>query len=224
MGPGGSTGGQGLRETEPAEDLETLRAKWDQRHGAADVLPEPPLVLREYEHLLPAPGPSPAFQRGEALDLACGLGAGALWLARRRYHVSAWDLSPVAMRRLSTLARERRLPVVASVRNLISAPPPPEHFDLILVAHFLDRGLCPAIARALRPGGLLFYQTFSREAVSDRGPPNPAYRLGPNELLDLFRGLVVRAYRDEGRLGDLGRGTRDLALLVAQRAVEDPGG
>jgi hypothetical protein len=114
--------------------------------------------------------------------------------------------------------------VAASVRDLTAAPPPPEHFDLILVAHFLDRGLCPAIARARRPGGLLFYQTFSREAVSDRGPSNRAYRLGPNELLDLFRGLVVRAYRDEGRLGDLGRGTRDLALLVAQRAVEYRGG
>ena len=223
MGPGGSTGGQGLRETEPAEDLQTLRAKWDQRHGSADVFPEPPLVLREYAHLLPAPGPSQASQRGEALDLACGLGAGALWLARRGFRVGAWDLSPVAIQRLSTSARERRLPVAASVRDLISELPPPERFDRILVAHFLDRELCPAIARALRPGGLLFYQTFSREAASDRGPSNPAYRLGPNELLDLFPGLVVRAYRDEGRLGDLGRGTRDLALLVAQRAVEDPG-
>ncbi|WP_240905903.1 hypothetical protein [Thiorhodococcus mannitoliphagus] len=72
------------------------------------------------------------------------------------------------------------------------------------------------MAAALRPGGLLLYQTFSREAVTDRGPSNPDYRLAPNELLRLFPGLIVRAYRDEGCVGDTRRGTRDIAFLVAQ--------
>jgi hypothetical protein len=91
----------------------------------------------------------------------------------------------------------------------------------VLVAHFLDRGLCPAIAASLRPGGVLFYQTFSRESVTDRGPSDPNYRVAPNELLGLFPGLIVRAYRDEGRLGDTACGIRDLALFVAQRAADN---
>ncbi len=214
MGPGGSIRERGLSSADPGGDAGVLRAKWDQRYRCAEGLPEPALVLREYAHLLPG--------RGDALDLACGLGASALWLAKRGFRVSAWDLSPVAIRQLSAHVQERGLPVAASVRNVVAEPPPPDCFDLILVAHFLDHALCPAIAAALRPGGLLFYQTFSRESVSDCGPSNPAYRLGPNELLELFRGLTVRAYRDEGCLGDTTRGIRDLALLVAQRLGEKP--
>lgn len=201
--------GPGVLEERPADNPEALRVKWDQRYRSAEGLPEPALVLREYDHLLPS--------SGEALDLACGLGASALWLAERGFQVKAWDLSPVAIARLALEASEGGLAVDAAVRDVIAEPPPPGAFDLILVAHFLDRGLCPAITAALRPGGVLFYQTFSREAVSDRGPSDPAYRLAPNELLQLFPSLVARAYRDEGRLGDTDRGIRDLALLVAQR-------
>ncbi len=209
MGPGGSIRERGLSSADPGGDVEVLRAKWDQRYRSAEGLPEPALILREFGHLLPPPA--------DALDLACGLGASALWLAQRGFRVSAWDLSPVAIRQLSAQAQERGLPVAAAVRNVIFEPPPPGRFDLILVAHFLERRLAPAIAAALRPGGLLFYQTFSREAVSDCGPSNPMYRLAPNELLGLFPDLIVRAYSDEGRIGDIGRGIRDLALLVAQR-------
>lgn len=187
---------------------DALRLKWDRRYGQAAGLPEPALILREYAHLLPS--------EGVALDLACGLGASALWLAERGLRVQAWDLSPVAIERLSRLAEASGLPVDARVRDLIAEPPSGEGFDLILVSHFLDRATCPAIAAALRPGGLLYYQTFSREAVSACGPSDPAYRLGPNELLSLFPDLIVRAYRDEGRVGDTSRGTRDLALLVGQ--------
>ena len=129
----------------------------------------------------------------------------------------------MAIERLTALAKARGLPVEAAVRDVIAEPPPPGSFELILVAHFLDRGLAPAIAAALRPGGVLFYQTFSREMVSACGPSDSTYRLAPNELLGLFPGLIVRAYRDEGRLGDTTRGTRDLALLVAQMPEKKPG-
>jgi SAM-dependent methyltransferase len=182
---------------------------WDERHRAAAAVPEPAQVLLQWAHLLP-PG-------GCALDLACGLGGNALWLAERRFRVCAWDLSPVAIERLAAVAADRGLTLKAEVRDLTARPPEPDAFDLIVVTHFLDRSLAPAIAAALRPRGLLYYQTFNREPVSTRGPSNPAYRLAPNELLELFRGLVVRVYRDEGRIGDTSQGLRDLAQLVAQR-------
>jgi 2-polyprenyl-3-methyl-5-hydroxy-6-metoxy-1,4-benzoquinol methylase len=182
---------------------------WDERHRAAETVPQPAQVLVDWAHLLP-PG-------GRALDLACGLGGNALWLAERCFRVCAWDLSPVAIERLSALAADRGLTLETEVRDLTAKPPEPNAFDLIVVTHFLDRDLAPAIAAALRPGGMLFYQTFNREPVSVCGPTNPAYRLAPNELLELFHGLVVRIYRDEGRLGDTRRGLRDLAQLVAER-------
>jgi SAM-dependent methyltransferase len=182
---------------------------------AAEGLPDPAAVLKENLHLLPV--------RGRALDLACGLGANAVLLARRGLEVAAWDLSPVAIARLRDLALELNLPVTAEVRDVCVEPPLPETFDCILVAHFLQRSLVPALTAALRPGGLLFYQTFVREAASEGGPSNPGYRLETNELLHLFSGLTLRFYREEGRVGDLDKGTRDLAQLVGQRPA-NPGG
>jgi SAM-dependent methyltransferase len=151
------------------------------------------------------------------LDLACGLGGNALLLGERGLEVDAWDLSPVAIERLAQAAAAGGIRVHTAVRDVLTRPPEPDSFDLILVSHFLERGLAPAIAAALRPAGLLFYQTFTREAVSDCGPANPAYRLATNELLGLFPDLVVRYYREEGRVGDLHLGTRDIAQLIAQR-------
>jgi SAM-dependent methyltransferase len=188
-----------------------LRRKWDQRHRDAEGLGEVARVLTDNSYLLPV--------TGEALDLACGRGASALRLARAGLRVSAWDLSAVAIERLNSAAREQRVSIAAEVRDVIARPPEAESFDLILVSYFLERALAPAIIQALRPGGVLLYQTFSVNAVSDSGPSNPAFRLQENELLTLFQPLKVRVYREEGRLGECRQGIRDIAMLVAQKPL-----
>jgi SAM-dependent methyltransferase len=193
-----------------AEDpIQALKARWDQRHSEAEGMGSPAKVLLENRHLLPA--------RGQALDLACGRGANALLLAMTGLKVQAWDLSPVAIERLRVEAARLGLAIEAQARDVIAQPPPPNSCDVIVVSHFLDRSLAPRIMAALRPGGLLFYQTFSQVAVSDRGPADPAFRLADNELLELFRPLKVRLYREEGRLGDTDKGWRDVAMLVAEK-------
>jgi len=189
---------------------ETLQAKWDARHGDPDKQPGVAEVLAWNRHLLP--------ETGRALELACGLGGNALLLAEQGLDVTAWDLSPVAIARLRAMAEGRGLHnLSAEVRDIEQEPPPPERFDVIVVSYYLDRALAPRIIEALRPGGLLFYQTFTRIAVGSEGPSNPDFRLGDNELLQLFSGLKLRVYREENRLGDLAQGTRDLAMLVAER-------
>jgi len=206
------------------------REKWDTRYRDAASPGDPARVLTEFAHLLPT--------TGRALDLACGLGANALFLAARGLEVHAWDLSSVAIERLAHGARARGLTVRAEVRDVVAAPPDPGLFDVIVVAHFLERSLAPAIADALRPGGLLYYQTWTRTRVDETGPRNDAYRLEDGELLRLFTGwpeetpgaagagssgrapfprLRVLAYREEGRVGDLTRGFRNEAMLVAHR-------
>lgn len=186
------------------------RARWDQRHASAPDVGAPAEVLLRNAHLLPA--------AGDALDLACGRGANALWLAEHTaLRVHAWDFSPVAIATLEAAAAARGLRIATAVRDVVARPPAPDSCDVLVVTHFLDRGIVPALRAALRPGALLLYQTFGREAVSTRGPSTPEWRLARNELLALFAGLVVRAYREEGTLGDTGRGVRDLAYLVAER-------
>ncbi len=187
-----------------------LRQKWDRRHTEAEDLGRVAAVLEQNLHLLPA--------SGQALDLACGRGANALRLAEAGLRVFAWDLSPVAIDRLDRAAAERGLGIETEVRDVIVRPPAADSFDLILVSYFLERSLVPCLTAALRPGGLLFYQTFSRNSATDCGPSNQAFRLADNELLEMFRTLRVRFYREDGQLGDLNRGERDIALLVAEKS------
>jgi tellurite methyltransferase len=184
--------------------------KWDARYRDADVSEARPCrVLAEFAHLLP--------ERGRALDLASGLGGNARLLARAGLETEAWDISPVAVAKLDEFASVQALPLRAAVRDVENVPPEPGSFDVIVVSYFLHRPLAPALIAALRPGGLLFYETFTREKVDATGPSNPDFRLAPNELLQLFARLRVVAFREEGTVGDISRGLRNVAYLVGRR-------
>lgn len=189
------------------------REKWDARYSArletGDDTASPAQVLIDYVHLLPA--------HGRALDLACGLGANARLLARQGLAVEAWDISPVAIAGLDALARAQGLTLHAEACDALSRPLPAGHYDVIVVSYFLERELCPAIAAALRPGGLLYYQTFTREGAGDSGPRNPVFRLAPGELLRLFASLDCVVYREEGTLGNTARGLRGEAMFIGRQ-------
>jgi len=189
---------------------DNLQTKWNDRYREAEVAAaEPCAVLREFAYLLP--------EAGEALDVASGLGGNACFLAERGLSTQAWDLSAIAVDKLADHAGVRGLPLRAVVRDVVAQPPPPVSFDVIVVANFLDRSLAPTLEQALRPGGLLFYQTWTQEAVDERGPGNPAFRLAPNELLRLFPHLQVISYREEGTLGNPNQGLPNQAWLLATR-------
>ena len=70
---------------------------------------------------------------------------------------------------------------------------------------------------ALKPGGLLFYQTFTRHKLDKSGPSNPDYLLARNELLQLFAPLTVIYYQEYPAIGDLQRGNRNEAQLIGQK-------
>jgi tellurite methyltransferase len=198
-------------------DTAALRDKWDRAYRAApeNAMPQAAQVLRDYAHLLP--------RTGRALDLAAGLGGNALFLAQQGLEVAAYDISAVGLERLGQLAAGQGVRVSAEARDVVRHPPEAERFDVIVVSRFLERSLVPAIVRALRPEGLLFYQTFIREKAQPGGPSNPDYLLGTGELLALFRELRLLAYREEGRVGDLAQGFRNEALLVGQKpAISAP--
>lgn len=184
--------------------------KWDRIHDAAGAeRPVAATVLSANLHLLP--------RTGTAVDVACGRGGNALLLAAAGLDTSAWDFSTVALARVEHHALEAGVPVRTECRDVVASPPAPESFDVIVVSHFLDRTLAPHLAAALRPGGLLYYQTFVRAAVDGGGPSNPAYRLAEGELLRLFADLQPLVYREEGLVGDVLRGWRNEAMLVARK-------
>lgn len=140
-----------------------------------EVLHEPRAcaVLQQHSGRLP--------QQGQALDLACGRGGNALWLARRGLAVHAWDYSEAGIRYLRAAAEKHRLDIRAEVRDVVLAPPEAEQFDVLAVSRFLDRSLMPALLAAVKPGGLLYYQTFLTGHPGP-GPRNPDFLLRPGEL------------------------------------------
>lgn len=195
--------------SEPSE-LSALRADWDACYRAAPLdVPVPAAVLRDYAHLLPV--------QGQALDLACGRGGNAWFLAQHGLHVDAWDLSPVVIAQLQDVVRERHLDITSTVRDVLAQPPAALGYDVITVSYFLERSLAPALMAALRPGGLLFYQTFGPERINEHGPRNPAYRLEAGELLRMFAALSPRLYREEGRLGNPQQGLRGEVMFIGER-------
>jgi SAM-dependent methyltransferase len=150
------------------------------------------------EHLLP--------RTGDALDVACGRGRHALWLAEHGFRTWAVDRDAAAVREINDAAQRRALPLEAQVLDLEAGGPvrfSPPDFDLIVVVHYLHRPLFPAILAALRPGGVLVYETFTRAQAARGRPTNPAYLLEPAELVQLVRPLEILASREgeyDGRM------------------------
>lgn len=188
---------------------QTPAARWDRRFAARQVPGEPAAILRDNLHLLP-----PA---GRAVDLACGLGGNAVALAHAGLGVDAFDISAVALDKLARFAAERTLAITTHRCDLEDTGLRAADLDVVVCAHYLYRPLCADIIAALRPGGLVFYQTFTAVRVDDVGPANPDFLLAPNELLRLFAGLDIVVYREEADIGDTARGLRNVAGLVARR-------
>ena len=186
-----------------------IREKWNDRYRAATGERQAARVLRENLHLLPGDG--------RALDLACGARGNALLLAEQGLEVDAWDIADVPVAALQAMASRRQLAIRAQVRDVVANPPGPGTFDVIVVSYFLERDIIPDLIQALRPGGLVYYQTFTRQRVSDRGPQREAFRLDDQELLQLFSGLQVLFYREEGCVGDVQQGFRDEAMYIGKR-------
>lgn len=174
---------------------------YDQQAGRA--YPPPDALLVAY-----APRPLVGGSAPVALDVAAGLGQNALWLASRGYRVRALDISPVALERGRVEMVRRGLSgmdfVVVDLEDpaAVAACLPPESADLICCFRYLNRALFPALRMAVRPGGLIIYQTYNVRHLELRASMNRAYLLEPGELVGFFPGWEA-LHNDE--VGDLSR-------------------
>ena len=199
-------------------------SEWDAKYRlAAEAAPsEPASIVRELLPLLP---------RGPALDIACGTGRHALFLASRSQHVTAVDCSGVALDTLEARAHSQHVrlkrggsfhPPVRHLHggvelihaNLEKVHLPESSYDLILCLQYLQRSLFPQMVRALRPDGVLLIETFTQAQLEfSGGPRNPAYLLATGELREAFPDLCVLFYREL-------RAGVGIASLVAKKRAE----
>jgi tellurite methyltransferase len=147
------------------------------------------------------------------LDVACGRGRHALLLASAGFPVEALDSDGERVSALRSLARRLRLPIEADLLDLESgaADLGEGEFELVLVFNYLHRPLFSALAKALRPGGVLLYETFTREQAKRGRPTNPEFLLEPGELPELVAPLDVIRHQ-EGEFGG-----QHLAAVAARK-------
>lgn len=159
---------------------------------------------------------SRAGDGGRSLDVACGTGRNALFLASLGFTVDAVDGCDVAIGALRAAAAQRGLPIRPILADLERDPLPGRDYDVVVNFNFLRRDLFGPLADALAPGGLLVFETRTRDHVEILGKEfNPEYLLDHNELLRAFAHLRVRHYW-EGIVERSG-GERAIASLVAER-------
>ncbi len=163
------------------------RVQWERRHCEAASIGSPSPFLVEVLDLLP---------EGRCLDVACGRGANALFLAARGFEVEAIDWSAQALRTLGRLAAQEGLTVRAVAADLQEYPLPSSRYDVLLCMRYLDRGLWPSMVRALRPGGALLYETMTLAHLVENPSFPEKYCLRPGELLTAFEGVDVALYRE----------------------------
>ncbi|MDH3691384.1 MAG: class I SAM-dependent methyltransferase [Gammaproteobacteria bacterium] len=163
-------------------------ARWNQKYAKRTPDFQPDTLLTDFQDLLTG--------GGAAIDIACGVGQNALFLARRGYQAFAVDCSVVGVRYCMEAAQQEGLAVFPFVADLDRYRLPKNQFDIIVVFRFLNRELITNIKHALKHDGLVFYQTFNRNFLAEHPEFNPAYIVRPGELSEMFADLVCCATND----------------------------
>jgi SAM-dependent methyltransferase len=172
------------------------RNAWDERYAGEELLwrAEPNQSLaREVAGLPP----------GRALDLACGEGRNAVWLAQKGWKVTAVDFSAVALRKGQRLAADRRVSVSWVQADLLEWAAPERSFELVVVLYLqLPSAERPDVygraGAAVAPGGTWIVVGHDLENLGHGygGPQDPDVLLTPDEVAAYAAGLnVLRAER-----------------------------
>ncbi len=194
---------------------------WDQRYRRDGYWAgtEPAAFLREVLPLLP---------RGRGVDVAMGEGRNAVFLALSGWSVTGLERSAAGLEKAEALGRAQGIAVVRAKppepKLWLSAPGmvlfetdlerfpwPAAQWDLMVCFNFLLRPALPRMAQALRPGGMLVYETYTLEQLDfPAGPRNPEYLLRPGELRESFASLQLVFYREL-------KAGRGIASLLARK-------
>jgi SAM-dependent methyltransferase len=183
--------------------------EWDERYRSGD---------RSKEDLETAPNPLLAetaskLTPGKALDLACGTGRNAIWLAKHGWQVTAVDGASSAIEILRTRAADRRVTVETHVGDLEKDDYriEPVSRDLIAMCFYLQNSLFEPVKQGVRPGGVVLVIVH----IAAPGEAPTEHQLRPGELATHFRGWEI-LYSYEGTPNDPAH-KRLVAEIVARR-------
>ncbi len=170
--------------------------RWNLKYRAANPNPdfEPDPLLKNHADLLDG--------KGAALDIACGVGHNAIFLAKRGYDVMAVDGSETGLNYCRAAIRNTPLRIQLVVADLERIVLPRDHFDVALVFRYLYRPLIAQIKSALKPGGLVIYKTFNSNHLRARPDFKREYLLERGELREWFSDFETIETNDSPQLAD----------------------
>ena len=192
--------------------------KWQERYIADANAPlKPPLE--------PIAEATTTLKPGKALDLACGPGRHAVWLAKLGWTVDAVDGSSAALDQLRSFAKESGCThkINTTCTDLEVEPPvfqfPQDHYDLIINCHFLHRPLFKAIQHGVRKGG---YFIGIIHLATGSSPNQHSYLVQPNELKTLARTWEweIISSRDDNKRADGEETQLADSVIVARRPTK----
>lgn len=180
------------------------RARWDARYLDPafdwDWTPSPRLLRA-----------LPDLPRGRALDVAAGHGRHARLLAQKGYTVDAVEASAIALGALRAVAALERLTIQAHHADATTWVPTPDAYALVVDVNYLERELCPALSRALAPGGVLFFEAWNVGHLKYKPNFRREFLLKAGELPTLFPTLRVIDYKETDD------GSVSFSTLLAER-------
>ena len=164
------------------------RIKWDQRYTEDSYRKNNPVTLLE-DWL-------PRMPVGKALDVACGAGRNALFMAQAGYRVDAIDISAEGLKKARLRAADQGLEVNWIEHDLDQAFSFDGDYDLIVVMWYVNLELIARLCACLAPGGHLLSE---QHLVTDQpviGPTNSAFRVAPGALRDGVSSLNVLLHEE----------------------------
>ncbi len=162
------------------------RTRWNEVYSERVLGPYPPPDALVVAY---APRPAPDGLRQVALDLAAGLCQNAVWLAEQGYQVNALDISHVALERGRAEMTMRNLRSINFIHaDLDRTRLAPAAYDLVCCFRYLNRNLFPMLREAVKPGGLVIYQTYTVERLKKWPDSSRRFLLEPGELPAFFPG------------------------------------
>jgi tellurite methyltransferase len=185
------------------------REKWNKRYrgGAYAQRVHPSAFLEAWIDSIPV---------GRAIDIACGAGRNALYLAERGFEVDAVDISGDALERARETAQRMSLDVNWLEHDLDELLELDTSYQLILIVRYVNLPLIRQLAANLAPGGCLVCEQHLVTEADVIGPSNSAFRVSPGDLVAAAEGLQVQ-HLEETLVTEPDGSTAALARLVAQR-------
>ena len=185
--------------------LSDVRSAWDRAYARQDYIfgKKPVEFLRKNIHLLP---------KGRALDIAMGEGRNAVFLAKKGFLVEGVDISHVGLRKAQMLAAENGVKIRTVNADLSTYKIKKNAYDVIANFYYYQKDLFDKIKAGLRPGGIVIYESYTKEHQKiSKTDWLEKHLLKKGELREAFSDLEILHYSETSD------GKKAVASLIARK-------